>query len=350
MNHTPFPFQMPIQGLATDPDKFSFRRSRQGSRKALHVLLAVVAIWLSGCKSDAPFATAARQDSATQPAVATSTAAPTAAPRLADNPLRTYLLSHASAIALTNVADDGRNTYLAFAGGAPENLTVFDSEGRPLQHVQSGTIAGVRGVHKGLLIRNAQGSHAYAAPDPQMPPQSRPDLASDVDVLFASNQLQSNATVDAAMARAIQLSRQKQPAIASSASIGSDTSAIEPDGMTAFSAQEPAAKVSFGWASAKPRLTRDELAELIRRLNSASLIRIVGRTDATGRQDLNQALAMRRATGIRQLLLANGIATRRIDVEGHVNGAGDQVSQREKRAAQMEEDRQAWIFASIDER
>jgi outer membrane protein OmpA-like peptidoglycan-associated protein len=79
--------------------------------------------------------------------------------------------------------------------------------------------------------------------------------------------------------------------------------------------------ILFDWDSAalrgSSRSTLSELADTFKRYSDINVIDVQGHTDSTGPDRYNQTLSQRRASAVRDYLVAQGVPSRRISAKGY---------------------------------
>ena len=268
-----------------------------------------------------------------------------------------YISIDADQTGLSNVADDGRHTYLAFAGGAPANLALFDGEGEPLDAlVRQGRIVAVDGIHAGgILVRlSADGGgrpgHSFIAPNPRAQASDRPGLDADPELVEARSRLEHLTQQGPAFRRAIERAEARQrdrrrggggfgasawPSAPASTLVPSPSSGAVPAASLAtrsatpvdgddllYQRQANGNVIRVFFASGGRAIVRpdDGLARLETEALGADEIHIAGFTDGVGSEPQNTGLARARAEAIQALLVKRGVPPGRIFVTWH--GAG----------------------------
>ncbi len=169
----------------------------------LPLLGGIVAVLLSACATHPPAPSTAGSAAAASAGGTRAGAAalrPLRAPATALSP---YLRIQPQQTGLVNAGDDGRNTYIAFSRAVPDEIAIWDHEGRMLAFARSGPIVAVSGVHKGLLIRVGAGN-SFLAPNPRAVPSERPALDDDPDLAEALSRLEGEASQLGAFRRALE--------------------------------------------------------------------------------------------------------------------------------------------------
>ncbi|HMN84032.1 MAG TPA: OmpA family protein [Burkholderiaceae bacterium] len=185
---------------------------------------AFFSVWLSAACVMAPMAPSAGSGDASA-AAQPARQGPTL--RMPAGPLSSYLRVQPQQTGLVNAADDGRNTLIAFDRPVPAGSNVWDQDGRPLLHVQTGAVLAVAGVHRGLLIRIGTGN-SYLAPNPRAVAAERPAFYDDLDAQDALSRLEGEASQMQAFRRAMSRVDVRRPPAAADplAAVGTAASAF----------------------------------------------------------------------------------------------------------------------------
>lgn len=293
-----------------------------------------------------------------------------------------YITIDADQTGLVNVADDGRYTYLAFAGEAPTTLALFDAEGEPLDGiVRQGRIVALNGIHTGgILVRIGadaaqRPSHTFVAPNPRAQASDRPELEVDPELVEARTRLENLTRQGPAFRRAIERADARQrerrggdafgarswptsptasPSLppsstasvssaatrlrASAQEAGARSPAASPPSRETASPSRPAISVSGDdallqrqpngtllrvfFASGGRAIVRpdDGPARLEAEALTADEVHIAGFTDGVGSEANNAGLARARAEMVQSLLIKRGVPPGRIFTTWHVAG------------------------------
>lgn len=279
-----------------------------------------------------------------------------------------YISIDADQTGLSNVADDGRYTYLAFAGGVPANLALFNADGEPLDAlVRQGRIVAVNGIHSGgILVRvsadaGARPGHSFIAPNPRAQASDRPGLEIDPELIEARSRLENLTLQGPAFRRAIERAEARQrdrrgggvgpgywpssPSSPSSSLVPVPSAGATPitpaasrlsttgdsDGMQ-YQRQASGNVIRVFFASGGQAMIRpgDGLARLEAEALDADEIHIAGFTDNVGSEAQNASVARARAEAIQTLLIKRGVPPGRIFVTWHGTGrylAGNDTEQ-----------------------
>lgn len=113
-----------------------------------------------------------------------------------------YVLVQPEATGLKAVNDDGENVYIAFDILPPGELRFFDAEGRPLRAVWSRNVAGLAGLHQGILVRLSTAT-SFISLHPQADQMRKAPLAETPALADLRNKLLQDVP-RTAMARALE--------------------------------------------------------------------------------------------------------------------------------------------------
>lgn len=291
-------------------------------------LTASLVLLLAGCANfpqtlgqpapnPAPSVSASTVNAALPPVSATQ--------RLADDKSNRYVRLDGPNTGLMAVADDGQNTFAAFAN-EPKTVEVFNEDGKPIRSAFSKNILAIEGRHRGLLFATPTGN-SFTAPNPRAPLAPLEALASDPDVAEARMLLEGRGSQAAAYQRALALATAKTrptdpnatPSGAAPLAAGTGPAAED----ATFVKQDSGVLMRVFFASGGRSIVRpdDGLARLTKEAKTARLIRITGYTDSLGNASWNSLLAQQRAEAIRNHLIKSGTPPERILVGGR--GATD---------------------------
>lgn len=237
---------------------------------------ATLILTLSACTTVEPNQIAA----ADEPVAAPSKAAEVA-PLQAAEPLApaAYSVLHASHVGLEQIFDDGRAMFLVFTQDREASqFRYYDQDGKPVPVKTSGRYAVVVGVHKGLLVRNADG-YTYTQPAwvaggeaPTLPRR----LSAEQAAMRAAT-LQATSLAPAKVTRA-------------------------GDGLAST-----VVRIYFPTGGAHIRLSQQARLELAAKAAEAKSIVVRGRTDNTGPMAANTTIARQRAMAAARLVRGHGV-------------------------------------------
>ncbi len=238
-----------------------------------------------------------------------------------------YLVVKAEQTGLVNSADDGTYMYFAFRS-PPGDVLLFDQDGQPLEVATTGVVAGVQGLHQGVLIKRGA-ENSYVTPNPRAKNAEKPALATDPQVAAVTRKLDAAALAMPAFKRALEMAegrnRNTSERERASMPVGAITmnvqrlrserqeqSASDPTYM--LTANGPVVRVFFATGGRAVVAPDDGLARLEAEAQNARTIRITGYTDSVGSAEANASLARSRAEAIRYYLIARGVLPSRIAV------------------------------------
>lgn len=169
-------------------------------------LLVLLALAQAGCAALESSAHKQPIDESVRSAQAAADAARLAATQARSALEPRYLRFKADETRLIGVLDDGRLTYLEFAGPVAADLVFFNEEGRQLASATAGRVAAVDGLHAGILVRGADRA-SFASPNPRALSAPRVPLPDAPDYGEARAKLENQAGQLQAMQRAMEAAR-----------------------------------------------------------------------------------------------------------------------------------------------
>ena len=221
-----------------------------------------------------------------------------------------YTLWRADVTGLAEVTDDGSRTRIKFVDAPPAGLMLFDEAGKPVSFHRDGESVLVDVVRSGWLFRTPTRS-SYAQ-RPALARTAVPSTAGEQGTLAAVN-----SKLDALAARLkgldAHLADSRNHALPN---LKSELEAIETDlegtRATLFRSHFPS-------GSARLELSEEAREILLKAAQQAVAVGVRGGTDSTGSAELNERLALERATGVKQMFVDGGIEADRIAVGTYSN-------------------------------
>ena len=229
----------------------------------------------------------------------------------------TYELLTPRETGLARAFDDGHRTFLAFKGGVPMGLMIFDENGKVVSFnaTENGVI--IDAVRRGWLIRTPTRS-SYAQ---TRTPRSTEQLG-ESEVAVAGN---VNLPAELAAARAEILSAQERLVGVSAeldkvsrgepsrplADLKAEIEELETqlDGINAT-----LIRAHFASGSAVLALSEEARRAMIDAARQAEWVRIRGGADSTGTPEINARIAVARAQSVRQVLIDGGLGPDKVMV------------------------------------
>jgi len=238
---------------------------------------------LSACTTVQPGQIAAADNHAAAPSKTAEVA-----PARAGEPLAptAYSVLHASHVGLEQIFDDGRAVFLVFAQDRDAlQYRYYDQDGKAVSVKASGRYAVIAGIHKGLLVRNADG-YTYAQPA-RVAGGEAPTLP------------QRLSAEQAALRAATLQATNMEPAKVTRAGDGLASNVV---------------RIYFPTGNAHIRLSQQARLELAAKAADAKTIIIRGRTDNTGPMAANTAIAKQRAMAAARLVRGHGVPKNAITI------------------------------------
>ena len=247
-----------------------------------------------------------------------------------------YLVVQGDQVELSAVTDDGTYTIFHFRR-PPNDLQLFDQDGKRLAHATLEATAGVRGIYKGILIKRGA-SNGFVTPNPRTLTTRGSDLSSDPQAMAVVKELEAQAVAVPAFRRALELA--ERPA----APTGTNSIVVTPVALGERAAAAPLRdryptvvdtpsgrvyRVFFASGGRAVVAPDDGLQGIEQDALRAKAVTITGYTDAVGGLEPNTSLARARAETIRNYLVRRGVDPTRIRVSWAANAAylGDNTTE-----------------------
>ena len=190
-------------------------------------------------------------------------------------------------------------------------------------HSASGTVVGIQGVHKGVLLKRGA-ANSYVTPNPRARTDPKPRLDSDPQIAIVIRELDAQAIAMPAFKRALELADRAAPAqaipVSASAPAPARPPAFErPDYTVADTPEGKVYRVFFASGGRAVVRPDDGLERIEQEAVRARYIRVTGFTDSVGGVEANSVLARDRAQTIRHYLVRRGIDAMKIGVSWEAN-------------------------------
>lgn len=273
----------------------------------LRSLAVAVTLALSACagsshrSSEVPASSAALSRSGGAPANAV--AAPGSAAILVSDPFAYRLLTPADTH-LARVYDDGKCTFVQFAGALPPaGLMLFDENGKALAYTVSGNTVTIAGVHRGVLVRTPTHS-SYAQASRPLGTGVAQGVAAPSPAIAAAR-----AQVLEAQGRLTGLAAQVQQASRSGDATGLERIRQELDELDTQMAGIDATLVRARFAEGQSQLVLSDGSKraLLAAAQRADRIVVRAGVDAGPTERSGAKLALARAVAARRLLVEGGV-------------------------------------------
>ena len=272
----------------------------------LSIALAV-ALAVAGCTDVSLRTGGVETPAAPLPAAATDGTRP-----LGESSDYTYRLLAPEQTGLTQVFDDGRHTYLTFAGKPPAGLMIFDENGKAVPFTTAGHSAIVSTIRGGLLVRTPSQS-SYAQPrilergarvEASQPGETDATAALPADLAAARAEiLRAQQRIAGLSAELDKVSRGE-----ASVPLAQIRSEIEEIQMQLNGVSATLVRAHFASGSTVLALSASTSQAILAAAQRAAQVRIRGRADSTGTPAVNAYLARERALSVRRMLIAGGVA------------------------------------------
>jgi outer membrane protein OmpA-like peptidoglycan-associated protein len=217
---------------------------------------------------------------------------------------------------LSRAFDDGRRTFLAFAGGVPKGLMIFDENGKTVSFdaTEGGVI--IDTVRRGWLIRTP--THSSYAQTRQAPSAERLEesAAADDHVNLPAELAAARAEILSAQERLLGVSAELDKVSRGEpsrplADLKAEIEELETqfDGINAT-----LIRAHFASGSAVLVLSEEARSAMSSAARQADWVRVRGGADSTGSPEINARIALARAQSLRRVLIDGGIGPDKVTV------------------------------------